>query len=344
MNKKTVLIFIGLIVLGFLAFWLLKNKNEGSTISKLADEYAFNIRDTASIDKLILRDKSPSEVILVRTKKGWQMQDGRPIRQDAIEVLMETFYRQELRNFVPENSKPNVLKHMNVTGREVQVFQNGKLTKHFFVGGDTPDQNGTYMLMKGASQPYAVHIQGFNGYLSTRFFAAESLWLDRVIFGYDNLEITEAEIVYFEKPQLSFRMEISDLTTIQLFDGNNLPVPNFNLQEAQTFLAGFRGTKYEGLILPDEGAYLKQDSIKTHQKPAFRITARTFDGQKRSLTAYYIKAMEDTYDGDGNPQQWDPDRLYAFVDDGRMVLIQYYGMSPLLRVLPDFINRGIAPM
>jgi hypothetical protein len=336
MNKKSIIILFVLVLLTAFVFWLINSKKDGSTISKLADEYAFNISDTASIDKLIIRDKTPSEIIIVRTPSGWEMEDGRKIRQDAVEVLMETFYRQELRNFVPENSKPNVLKSINVTGREVQVFQNGKKTKHFFVGSDTPDQNGTYMLMKGASQPYAVHIQGFNGYLSTRFFASETLWLDRTIFGFDNLEIASAAVKYFQNKQLGFQLEVKSLEDIRLFDYDGQPVVNFNKQEAQTFISAFRSTKYEGMIVPGEKAYDMQDSIKTYQTPAFIISARTHDGRSRTLTAYYIKAAEDSFDPDGTPLEWDQDRLYAFIDDSQMVLIQYYGMAPLLRVLPDF--------
>ncbi|MDZ7847738.1 MAG: hypothetical protein U5L96_13775 [Owenweeksia sp.] len=43
-------------------------------------------------------------------------------------------------------------------GVDVQVYQNGELAKHFIVGTETQDEMGTYMMMKNAQAPYAVHI------------------------------------------------------------------------------------------------------------------------------------------------------------------------------------------
>lgn len=340
MKKKTGLYIIGIGLLAITAFLLIKKNMGGNTVAKLAAEYDFRIEDTAAIDRIVISDKSPASVNLLRTSSGWKIDGKKAARMDAIEVLMETLYRQELRNFVPENSKNNVLKNINVSGREVQVFQNGKLVKHFFVGGETPDQNGTYMMIKGASQPYTVHIQGFNGYLSTRFFASQELWMDRTIFGFDNLDIKRAGITYTDRPDQSFEMEVQDLENIQVRDGAGNVLPAINLQAAQYFLATFRSTKYEGLIVPTDEAYHKQDSIKQNQPPAFRIFATNKKDETITLTAYYITAAPDTYDTDGTPYVWDPDRLYAFISDGRFVLIQYYGMGPMLRTLPNFFPQN----
>lgn len=337
MKKKTGLYIIGFGVLAFLAFWLIKQNRGSGTVAKLAKEYDFKIQDTAAIDRIVIADKTPAEVDLQRTSNGWKMDGKKTVRNDAIEVLMETFYRQELRNFVPEQSKPNVLKSINVTGREVKVYQKGKLVKHFFVGGDTPDQNGTYMMMKDASQPYTVHIQGFNGYLSTRFFANRELWLDRTIFGFDNIDIKKASVTYTDRPDLSFEVQVKDLENISVLNGYGQVVPNINILAAQYFLASFRSTKFEGLIVPSDIAFGQQDSIKKYQAPAFTIKATNKKDATLTLTAYYIPAAEETFDSDGTPMVWDPDRLYAFLSDGRFVLIQYYGMGAMLRTFPNFL-------
>ena len=52
--------------------------------------------------------------------------------------------------------------------------------KTWYVGTATPSHTGTYMVLETpegrGAKPYVVHMEGFTGYLSTRFFTSERDW------------------------------------------------------------------------------------------------------------------------------------------------------------------------
>ena len=52
-----------------------------------------------------------------------------------------------------ENSREEIIRRMATYGKEVEVFQADECVAHFYVGTDTQDQLGTYMLKKGAALP-----------------------------------------------------------------------------------------------------------------------------------------------------------------------------------------------
>ncbi|HAD96919.1 MAG TPA: hypothetical protein DCG19_05900, partial [Cryomorphaceae bacterium] len=166
--KKNLIYLLVFIVLLVVAGWLLTRNNREGTLGLEGNErYAFAIKDTGDVDKIIIKDKTPSEIILKRDDHHWTVNGSGRAREDAIEILLETLYRMEMRNFIPERMQPTVIKRMAVRGKEVQIYKNGKLAKTFYVGTEAHDEMATYMLIKGSDQPFAVHIPGFNGFLST---------------------------------------------------------------------------------------------------------------------------------------------------------------------------------
>ena len=64
----------------------------------------------------------------------------------------------------------SVIKTLASEGVKVELYtQNKKLYKTFYIGGETADFLGTYMIMEGAKKAYVIHIPGFNGFLTPRF-------------------------------------------------------------------------------------------------------------------------------------------------------------------------------
>lgn len=206
MSKKNIFYLIVFVVLLVIAGWLVNSSNSGSTIERKMD-YSFKVQDTASIDKIIIKDKKPTQVTLTKDKKGtWYVNNDFKARQDAMGTLLETLYRMELSNFINERTKTIVIKRMAVYGKEVQLFKNGKHFKTFYVGTDAPSEMATYMMNKGADAPYAVHMPGFNGFLSTRFFTQPELWRSRDLTDMDPRNIREVEMYYPDSAGASFKL------------------------------------------------------------------------------------------------------------------------------------------
>ena len=83
---------------------------------------------------------------------------------------------------IARSALENIIKRMSIQNTKVDIFQNNKQVKTIYIGGETADQLGTFMMIEGAKEPYVVYIPGFNGYLSSRFSCQEHLWRDKKIF------------------------------------------------------------------------------------------------------------------------------------------------------------------
>jgi hypothetical protein len=340
MKKKTAILIGVIVVLGTL-IWISKRPDSDGTRKEY--DYTFHIEDTASIGRIVLRDKKPREVTLVRTENGWMVNGDHLARKRATAILMKTFYKMRLKNFIAENMQQTVLSRLASTAVEVEVYdRSGKKLRHFYVGPPTMDEMGSYMMNKGGDAPYAVFIPGFNGNLSTRFFADPMMWYDRTIWGYDNLEIKKVRVRYANTPVNSFEIEKhrdGDYSLTRLID-EEVFTPD-SIQSA-LFFAAFRNLQYEGAIVKSDPIYAKQDSLKAG-KPVFDIYVEHESGEWKTLTAYHIKAAEGTEDADGNPRKYDPDRVHAFIEtsEGKemFVLAQYYGLQLALVDIPTLVKN-----
>ncbi len=331
--KKSLTLILGIAIVAVAAYLYFGIGNNKTTLDSKED-YSFTIKDTASIQKIIIRDKRPTEVTLVRGKDHWVLNDKYKAREDAVEVLLQTLYQMTLKNFVESKSQDAVLKNMAVYGKEVLVYgENGEEIKHFYVGTNTANDMGTFMLMYNASKPYAVYIPGLNGYLSGRFFSDEHLWRDRTLFGVKGHEIKSVELTYTEKPEMSFLLEANQagIADVKDYLGNTTEV---NPQRVAAFVQGISRVSYEGLIIESDEVWGKKDSI-ANSIPVFSLSLEKQNGETIELKGYHIHAAEGELDINGEPLEWDTDRLYGIVSDGRFVLIQYFGMSKVLKTLDD---------
>jgi len=290
-------------------------------------------------------------VVLERVGDLWVVGEEQwPVRQDAIEVLLETLSKVTLKHFVQQSAVEQVNQRMEVYGRWVEVYAGDQLIKKYIVGTETPDMLGTYYKMAGSDLPFAVYIQGFNGYLTTRFFTEENLWRDRTIFGLAPKNIKAVEMALPAIPADGWMITRKDLqqgTLVEpaneaeswsLVGGEFEPLPVANSLELLTVVGSIETLKYEGAIIPSDNIWEKKDSIFS-ATPAFELYVHTVDNDILKVRAFWKRPDREQLDAEGVPHQWDPDRFYAELPDGRMVLIQRYGWRNLLKSRWDFAEQ-----
>ncbi len=323
--------------------------NSDVQMEALKAQYQFAVPDTATITKVIISDKVPSSVVLQRTPNGWVVgADSLPVRKDAIEVLLETLGQVTLRSFVAEQARSTVEQRMDINGRWVEVFAGEERIRHYVVGTETPDMLGTYYKMVGAELPFAVYIPGFNGYLTTRFFTEESLWRERTVFGYTPQQLKAVELYSPASPGASWTITrpLADLEgagdealatsdSWTLVGGEYEPLPFRDEQLLRSVVASIKTLKYEGAVVESDPIWQKKDSIFA-SVPAFQLTVHLRQGGLETVDAFYKKADNQLLAADGTPQKYDPDRFYARLPDGRMVLIQRYGWRNILLGAKEF--------
>lgn len=335
MNRTTLLYAALIIVLAAVSVWLMMDTDEESTLEDLKEEYRFYVEDTAAVDQIVIFDKTPSRVELTRSEEGWLVDGDHPARDEAIETLLLTLNRMQMRNFIPERMKETVIKRMSVYGKTVEIYADGELIKTIIVGTDTPDDMGTYMMIKGARAPYAVHIPGFNGFLSTRFFTERWLWYKRIITDLSPAEIRSVSIVYPDSMSNSFSLEVGGGDNFKFYRGAENAPAKISPARAKQFLLAASKMRYEGAILPSDPIFSRKDSLLA-SVPVFEITVRT-DSESVNLKAYRIKGPAEALDPDEEAPEFDPDRLHAVINDDRMILVQYYGLRRVL-VTADYFS------
>lgn len=315
------------------------NSKQSDGLEELKAQYDFAIKDTAAITRVVIRDKKPSEVTLERSSRGWLVNGVFPVRKDAIEVLLETLGNVTLKNFVAKSAVPAVNQRMDVYGKWVEVYSGDQLVKNYIVGTETPDMLGTYYRMADSQLPFSVYIQGFNGYLTTRFFTEPSMWRDRTIYGLapDEIESIEMKVNGPEgflwkitrSVQGTLNTPAKEASSWSLVDEALEPLPNNNPQILMTAIGAVRTLKYEGVVVASDNIWMKKDSIFS-ATPAFSFFVNTVGGERLETRAFYKKTEGILIGEDGQAHEWDPDRFYAELPDGRMALIQRYGWRNLM--------------
>ena len=130
----------------------------------------------------------------------------------------------------------------------------------------------------------------------------------------------------------------TDAESWSLVGGELEPLPTANPLELLTVVGSLETLKYEGPIVPSDNIWEKKDSIFS-AIPAFELNVHTVDNDILIVRAFWKRPNREQLDVEGVPHQWDPDRFYAELPDGRMVLIQRYGWRNLLKSRLDFAEE-----
>ncbi len=331
-NRKQILILLVLTALT-LAIWQWINPTK-STINEERSDFA--IEDTGSISKIFIADKGNRTILLERRGNSWIVNGLYGARQDAIQNLLYTMKELEVRNPVPKSAFENVVKQIAGNATKVEVYQGEENpSKVYYVGHSNKDHSGTYMLLEGSSDPFVMHLPGMYGYLGPRFFLNENDWRSHEVFALAPDEISAIQVEYPEEPQESFRIEMNDesIVMIDLFGGK--VVENVDSVSLFRYLSLFGMVNFESFEETKSELYL--DTIKGGV-PLGIVTVVNNLGFQKEIRLFKKPIGDWASDPEGFPIDYDLDRLYAWVDQKDMVVMQYYVTDPITLRKSDFIR------
>ena len=327
MKNKNILYIIVILFLGICIYLLSKQDN---SITR-SDRRDFSIVDTSEVIKVTLSSKNPEIAVLNRqNENSWTVNGKYKARKSGIFYLLETLQRMEIAHPVPLSMRDNVIGNLAVKGIKVEVeLKNGK-NKIFYVGGENKELTATFMMLKGALEPYAIHIPGFKGYLSGRFFTQEYLWRDKTVINYDNRNISSVEMQYYNVNQKdeSFRITKTNMG-YQLSDFETKEMIGHNPKALDTYIASFRKLYAESFVT---GTLNTDSLIKT--QPLFELTVTTLDNQSTAIKVFNKKAEKTIY-VDGDITMQDPDRMFAFVNNEDWMVIQTNTFKKVMKELTE---------
>jgi Domain of unknown function (DUF4340) len=314
--------------------------NSNSTIKKELRDFA--VKDTSSIDKIFMADRQGSTVLLERKSKAeWIVNNRLEARQDGINSLLTAVASMEVRSPVGKNLYNNTMKLLASNSIKVELYSDEKLLKTYYVGHSSMDNLGTFMYLEGSTVPFIMHIPGFNGYLSPRFFTSETSWRKRTIFAYDPGKIKSVSVSDLIFPDSSFIMQRQGDSAYVVTTSSGTNLEPLNREKVITYLINFKNISYESI---DERLLegVKDSLLKAG--PFKKVAVALADGTTKEAVLYRRPITENSLskeDAMGNPLPFDRDNLYAkLANDTAWFLCQYYTWDKLLKTPGYFKASG----
>lgn len=251
-------------------------------------------------------------------------------RMDAISTLLLTMKKVDIKEPVGKKAQDNVVKQMAADAVRCEIYQDGKLTKAYYVGSQTQDMTGTYMIlmdletMKPSAKPFVTYIPGFEGFLTTRYFTQEKLWRDRTIMTYVPSDIKSVKLEVPDRPELGWQLDVkgnNDYSITML--GDKKAVSNIDPLTVKQYLSYFQQVDFESLDM----AMTKKEVDSTLKSQPINILTVTDNKGKTNKISFFARKNkhEDSIDEKGKPVKFDLDRMNALLaNTNDFVMVQYY--------------------
>jgi len=341
--KKNTLILLSAVLLTLVALILILTQKRSTFKKSMCD---FAVKDTSSVTKIFMADKNNNTLLLKRMEPGkWLVNNKYPAQKQLMDILLKTLKCLEVRRPVPLSAHNTIIREMAVNSVKVEIYQlvyrvdlfdrfrlwpYEKLTKVYYVGGATPDNQGSFMLMEDSSEPFVTFLPGLRGFVSPRYTPIEKYWRDYNVFRKTIPEISVIRMDFPSNPEYSYEVRnegMNRITLISLID--NQPVLNYDTLKILNFLSGFRNLNFEAIL--NDMDPVRKDSI-LRSTPFIRISVSDTGGNTRTIQVFHKPNTPGQTDMEGKRLPYDPDRLYALVNEGQdFTLIQYFVFSKVLR-------------
>lgn len=336
-KNSTKLLLVAVLVLGAISLWIMNtdtSKGGGQVFSDFA------IENTEGIDRVIITEINGNKADLEKVEDGWRLNDEFKARQESIDLLMKTFKNVAVQSSVSLEMKRTVVANMAARSKKVEIYENGRLTKTYFVGSPTKDHYGTYMLLekngKRSSEPYVMHIPGFNGFLESRFFTDVNDWKFSGVFIYNPLEITTVKVDFRDNPQDSYQinhlakqMELKDYKGALLDKANKILMENY--------LLAFEKLYFNRVA---EINTAQSDSVMA-LVPDYTIAVT--DNNNRTTAVDFFKKKSDspsTNPVTGEEQIWDENYMYGSIKgQDELLVFQYYALGNVFAPAAYFLQE-----
>ena len=328
MRKLIVLIafLILVITLGFYAKSLVENQGKSDT-----ELIEFAVKDTSSVDKIIISDAYSNTIELVRSEKKWTDASGECVTQENVHFILDALKNIEFKAYLAKEAQANFNKKLVTQHTKVEIFQNGEWVKTWYIGPPSQDHYGQIMLLDskeaGKSDiPVMMSIRGVKGIIEPRFFADKRSWKCTNIFAVPLDKISKVDVKIMTDPRLSFSVTKvgSILSVFQA--GKKLE----NADNSMTFryLQNYKKIHYD--LANFELSKRQVDSVK-HTKPFSTISLYETTGKKTHLRLFTLKSNETSKNEYGEVLNIDLNKFWCELPNGELVKCQYFVFDPLLK-------------
>ena len=348
MNRKTILLLIISIIIAAAAIFSLNNSKSGTITND------FLLYDTASVVQIFMANKQGDKVNLTKNNNIWYLDNGEIAIGQNVEILLNTLTLIEVKAPISKSGRSNYVSMLATKSTKVEIYEESPLfrilgldiftkkrkTKVFYVGTPTQNFKGTVMKMEDSEELYVTYIPGFNGYLTERFSANYSDWLNHSIFKLPIKSINKVSVKFGKNPEQSYTINsIGNRNYDLIHSADNNKIHNYDTTRVLEMLASFRNINFESLL--DDMSQKRQDSLLA-LKPYITLSVTDVAQQTKNIKLYRRKNFTDKPDFKGDIYDYDVDRMYAFIDGFEHPLtVQYFVFDNITRPFDFLMGKNV---
>ena len=303
----------------FILITMLTACKQGSS-AMMGEDNAFRVHNVNNITKIFIADKEGASVTLNRNGNKWTVNDKYDVRKSAIEVLLNTLKDVRVRYSVDTAALKNMQHYLATDGIKVEIYENGYLSKTFYVGDNTPKQDGTILYMEGYERPYITHIANWDGVLRPRFMTGLDDWRDRSLVAYPQGTVAEVSVEYAGNKDQSFKLTASGskYEVKPFFQSTATTATPLMAANAKTFLTGLEHIMAEDFDNTNEN----KDSI-VRSAPFCTVSIKNTSNITQTLAFYPMLGRMTDDDGSGNIGRAAVDHYFVYVDKKEVMVAQH---------------------
>ncbi|MEO5647449.1 MAG: hypothetical protein ABIQ56_03745 [Chitinophagaceae bacterium] len=290
-----------------------------SCSSKESRETQFSIANPELVNKIEISGTSGFQSIKNKNDRWW-LNDTIKVRQDAMENILRILPSIKVKIFPPKSSWEFMIKAILEEGVKIRFYTaKNKLLKSLLIGGTTNDERGTYAMLEGSSQPYIIHVPGFEGSLASRFILREAEWRDRMIIEENPDDIHWVQVDYFNDSRLSFRIEQKSTFLFTVTDQQHQEILA-SVPLIKTYLQGFNKVPCEAI----ENDFVNKNLV-LNSSPFVWLQIKIKNKPIRKIKFYTMEAVGEE----------DKERMFVY-DERDFYLAQWRNLRKIFRSIDYF--------
>lgn len=282
----------------------------------------FKIKPGKSVTKVILQ-KADSKVVLEMKNGEWTVNGKEKARKPAIAFLLSTLEEMKPRSSVSQQLFDDLAQRNTFGPVTVKAFSGRRKITSFLVYHFNEKDYSSVVRKDSRSKPYLVSLPGYDFDPGLVFTTEADYWKPFTIFEIMPSGISEVKMDYPGDTSRSF--------TITCEEGRVLlkEATAFDTVSARRYLSYFINVPFESLAT---GINQQEESAITTSTPYFCLSMTTISGKKYLLKGWRRFTVKD------GTRVADTDRIWGKLDDGRLFVMRYLDIDPLLRKRSYFLN------
>ena len=212
-----------------------------SCVEEKINDRDFAISNTEEISMIVMSDKSGNKIELKKDGKNWTINDNHKVWDRQIDYTLEVMKDIRVKSSVSSQKMDFVIKTIATSGVKVEVYNEKKKVKSYYIGGNTSDHQGTYMIMEGSGTAYILTIPNRHpGILNPKYglegtYVNANRWREPITISIDKKEIHSIKVEDIKQEESSFTL---DTRNNKLYDYKEKEVDALS-EKLQDFIISF---------------------------------------------------------------------------------------------------------